>query len=56
MTSEILDENDKKLPFMSLNTNYENNLENIQRLKSSTNFIKIKLDDIEGQSTTFILK
>ena len=55
MTSEILEENVNKLPYMSLNSNHENHLENIQRMKNSVNFIKIKLDEIEGPSDTFLL-
>ena len=50
MTSEIMEENDSKLPYMSLNSNNEIQMENIQKLKSSANFIKIKIDDIEGTS------
>ena len=33
MTSEIMEENDSKLPYMSLNSNNEIQMENIQKIK-----------------------
>ena len=50
MTSEIIEENDIKNGYFSMNPNNDIILDNIQQVKSNTNFIKIKLDEIEGPS------
>jgi hypothetical protein len=50
MTSEIIEDNEIKNGYLMMNPNNEITLDNIQQLKSNTNFIKIKLDEIDGPS------
>ena len=53
MTSEILEENEIRNPYMSLNGNNESSFDGLQRRASSTNFIKIKMEEAENQSKNF---
>jgi hypothetical protein len=56
MTSEIIEDNEIKNGYLTMNQNNDIILDNFQQVKSNTNIIKLKLDELESPSNFIIYK